>query len=265
MELAPVEVVSSAWVRGPARVEDGEVVLDETRAEEYGFTAPEQSEQMAWDLARLGVRDADERDVLSFVRRYGLLFHGAEDLEDPEVQECRESLQDWWAEAARLRAVGVLYQRIQDARYDGAVRPIQDLLRNAGVGFPSLDSTDEDFVDEYILRAGKQLARMINEGLGGGPNRRHGKESVPPGHEDRRCWWGLKATAPGEFRLTQYPPDLLTRAYSALAHLIATGAEIRFCEACNKQFRPKTARSKCCSSTCSNTARSRKLRDRQRA
>lgn len=51
MEFAPIQMLSPVW--GRARVEDGEIVLDEDRAERYGFATLEETEQMAFDLAAL--------------------------------------------------------------------------------------------------------------------------------------------------------------------------------------------------------------------
>ncbi len=76
MEIAPVRVLSPVWARGRARVENEEIILDEARAEEYGFENPEASERMAFDLAVLSLHPGDEKEVVSFVGRYGLLWHG---------------------------------------------------------------------------------------------------------------------------------------------------------------------------------------------
>jgi hypothetical protein len=98
---------------------------------------------------------------------------------------------------------------------------------------------------------------MINDGLYAGPN------EIPPSHTGkRRCWWGLVAVGPGEFRLTQYPPDLLSRAYSAFATLIANNVATRPCKVCGKLFRPKTQRSLACEEHV-NTYRSRRNRGGQ--
>jgi hypothetical protein len=43
------------WVRGPARIIDGEVVLNEDRAERYLLIDPEENERMAFALASLPI------------------------------------------------------------------------------------------------------------------------------------------------------------------------------------------------------------------
>lgn len=256
MELAPIEVRGLRWARGSAQVENGEIVVDEDRATAYGFESPAESERMAFDLASLSRRMGDETVVLTFARRWGLLWHGADDLGSGK---CRESLHEWWVEASLLNQVGVFYQTIVDSKREGSVKPIQDFLRRSGgIGFPSLSPSSVQFDQDYIGIASVMLQGMINTGLNAGPNvipqERTGKQ---------RCWWGLEAIGPGDFRLAQFPPDLLSRAYSAFATLIGTNAETRFCPVCNKQFRPKPRQGACCSTTCTNTARSRRYRERK--
>lgn len=239
MEVAPVTVLSPVWARGRARVENEEIILDEARAEKYGFENPEASELMAFDLAVLSLHPGDKKEVVSFVGRYGLLWHGADDL---GIGECRESLQDWWAESARLYLVGLFHDALMKSKRNKSARPIQDLIRRyGGIGFPSLSPSSDDFDQAYIGAASVILQDMINEGLNAGPN-----EIPPSSTGKRRCWWGLQAVGSGEFRLAQYPPDLLSRAYSAFSVLIAGNVETRFCRVCRKQFRPKSRRGFAC-------------------
>ena len=255
METAPVRVLSPVWARGRARVENEEIILDEARAEEYGFENPEASERMAFDLAVLSLHPGDKKEVVSFVGRYGLLWHGADDLGSGE---CRESLQDWWAESARLYLVGLFYDALMKSKRDESVKPIQTLLRrSAAPGFPALSPSSEDFHQNYVTLASIMLQEMINEGLNAGPN-----EIPPSSTGKRRCWWGLQAVGSGEFRLAQYPPDLLSRAYSAFSVLIAGNVETRFCPVCGIQFRPRTRRSVACPDHVS-TYRNQRWREKQ--
>ena len=75
----------SEWVRGPARIADGEVILDEDRAERY---TPHSIDQAIFELAAA----SDYQDLRAFVRRYGLLWHGPDSL---GTGECRESVSNW--------------------------------------------------------------------------------------------------------------------------------------------------------------------------
>ncbi len=254
MEIAPVGVIGVTWAKGRARVENGEIVLDLDRAEEYEFNSPEDSERMAFDLAVLA--RGGEKEVVSFAGRYGLLWHGWDDLK--RSGECRESLLDWWAESGRLYLVGLFHDALIKTKRDGSVKPVQDLLRRSGApGFPFLSPSRKNFHHNYVTLASLILQDMINEGLNGGPN-----EIPPSGTGKRRCWWGLKVVGPGEFRLAQYPPDLLSRAYSAFSVLIAGNVETRFCPVCGIQFRPKSRRSDACPDHV-NTYRSQRWREKQ--
>jgi hypothetical protein len=114
MEIAPISVVGRTWANGRARVENGEIVLAKDRAGPYEFRRPEDSEQMAFDLAALARHKGDEREAVRFASHYGLLWHGWDDL--VRSGECRESLDDWWREASRLDFVGALYQNIWKSR-----------------------------------------------------------------------------------------------------------------------------------------------------
>jgi hypothetical protein len=252
MEVAPIRVLSSEWARGPARIENGEIILEEERADVYTFKSPEDSERMAFDLAALSRQGATERAAVGFADRYGLLWHGADDLGSGGF---REPLQEWWIEAGRLNLVGALYQAIRDSKRDGTEKPVQNLLRrSAAIGFPSLRPESKNYVQSYIAGASIILQDIVNDGLYAGPN------EIPPSHTGkRRCWWGLAAVGPGEFRLAQYPPDLLSRAYSAFAALIANNVVTRSCKVCGKLFRPKTRRSLACEEHV-DTYRSRRWR-----
>jgi hypothetical protein len=221
----------------------------------YRFESHEVSEMMAFDLAALSRQGATERNAVEFADRYGLLWHDADDLGSGE---CREPLQEWWIEASRLNLVGALYQAIMDSRRDGSEKPVQNLLRRgAAIGFPSLRPESKYYVQSYIAGASIMLQDMINDGLYAGPN------EIPPSHtRKRRCWWGLVAVGPGEFRLAQYPPDLLTRAYAAFAALIANNVATRACKVCGRLFRPKTKRSVACEEHV-GTYRSRRRREDQ--
>lgn len=253
MEFGSVRVPSPAWAKGRAWIEDGEIVLNERRARPYGFEDLESSQRMAFDLAVLSRHPGDGTEVKSFVRRYGLLWHSWDDL---RRGECRESLQDWWTEAGRLYFVGALYDALMKSKRERSATPVQNFLRQFGYGFPSLPPTHKDFDNLYMIGASKMIEDIINDGLNAGPNRdpqsRQGK---------RRTWWGLKVVGPGDFVLLQYPPDLVSRAYSAFAWLIANNVETRICRVCYKQFSP-TPRQKgdVCSESCGNTLRSRKRR-----
>jgi hypothetical protein len=255
MDIAPIRVPSPTWARGRAWIEDDQIVLDKGRTkvyDVYGFESPRDSERMAFDLTSLAGTQQDERKIVSFVMRWGLLWHGEEDL---DKGECRETLQDWWTEAARLWFVGALYTHLMDSKDEGSATTVQKFLRRFGFGFPSLPPTHIDFDNRYITGASKMIQDLINEGLNAGSN-----QEPQSAKGKRRCWWGLAAGGPGDFVLIQYPPDLLTRAYSAFAWLIANNVETRICPVCNSLFRPKPRQGVCCSPAHQSTYRARKSR-----
>ncbi len=75
------------WAKGPARVEDGYVVLDEGRARPYYIY---EDDDLVFDLLDLFRPHAlNPSEVVRFVRRHGLLYHGDTELGSGE---CRESL-----------------------------------------------------------------------------------------------------------------------------------------------------------------------------
>jgi hypothetical protein len=152
--------------------------------------------------------------------------------------------------------VGAFYDALAKSKREDSAKPVQNFLRKFGRGFPALPATHKDFDNLYMKSASVMIEELINDGLNAGPNRnpqsRQGK---------RRTWWGLKAVGPGDFALLQYPPDLVSRAYSAFAWLIANDVETRICEVCYKPFTPTPRqKSDACSQTCRNTLKSRKLR-----
>ena len=74
------------WLRGPASIVGGEVVLDEERAEPY---TPYDMDRAIFALAALRQQ---EDNIGAFVRRYGLLRRG------PELfgtGTCREPVSEW--------------------------------------------------------------------------------------------------------------------------------------------------------------------------
>jgi hypothetical protein len=239
MEIAPVRVVGATWAKGRAQVMNGEIFLDKNRAKEYEFRSPEDSERMAFDLAALTRHAGDEREARRFAGSHGLFWHGWDDLK--RIGECREPLEDWWREAARLYFVGALYQSLLESKRDGSATKVQNFLRQYGHGFPYLAPESKDFDQKYILEASIMLEVLINEGLNAGPN-----EDPAAPKRRRRCRWALATIGPGEFRLTQETPDLLSRSYSAFATLIFGNVETRFCRVCGKQFRPKSRRGLAC-------------------
>src|SRR5215203_2970310 len=117
------------WAKGPTSVEDNEVILDESRAERYGLNEPEQVERMAFDLAAMAFHGSgrDPQQVVAFVRRYGLLWHGADEIGSGS---CRESLSDWWHEAEKLSTLLITSVRLGEAIREGSATPVRRHLES---------------------------------------------------------------------------------------------------------------------------------------
>lgn len=207
------------WIRGPARVVGGEVILDERKLELYLLDDPEENERMAFSLATMPFKSQrpTEAGVREFVKRHGLLWHGRESQGTGEI---RESLQDWAVAIQQLWFVGVLYKKITDSVEDKTIADLQSFLRRYEQFFPKSGEDQE----RYRLYATAKLRDMLNVGLWGS-------------FGNRKTMWGLVMQEEGELTLAYYAPDLLTTAYASFAHLIANKYRFKECVGCRKLFR----------------------------
>src|SRR3712207_6565140 len=114
-------------MRGPARIADGEVILDDDRAEIYGIHE-RADDHIFIELAELaaGPGKLDPRDVVSFVRRNGLLWHGAESI---GTGECREPLTEWWNESWIMRSLLQVYVGLKHSLKVGSASPLREVLK----------------------------------------------------------------------------------------------------------------------------------------
>jgi hypothetical protein len=230
------------WAKGPARVENGRVTLDEARAVPYFIFEPP---DLVFDL--LDVYDPEHpapEAVVRFVRRYGLLHHGGADLGSGN---CSESLDQWQAELASLNLVARLYVDLLESVKHG---PTEQMRRT----FEFLDIPDnyEPNDEECLEAVSVVLAEWITEGM-------QGTEAgwVSTSRLD------VHPRGPATFLLAQLPPDLLAAAYGQFALLIANKAPISTCPGCGRLFNPKSGKQKYCTSSCASTSRWRRWKDRQ--
>jgi len=234
-----------AWARGPARIEGDDIVLDESRAEEYYLFEPT---DLMFDLADLAADPAnpDPRGALAFVRRYGLLWHGKEALGSGE---CREPLGDWWRESYVLAVTADLYVRLKESARSGSA----ESLRAGPVDYAAFEDmgvTEED--DDLIEVSSLLLAETISARLKGcdlGISSSLGLDVQPRG--------------PLTFLLTQNPPDLLTAAYAQLAMAMVSRAPMQECPGCGRMFIPESGKQKYCTKSCASTSRWRRWKERQ--
>ena len=99
------------WLRGPASIVGGEVVLDEERAEPY---TPYSMDRAIFELAAL-VQSKD--NIGAFVRRYGLLRR------EPELLgtgKCREPVSEWHKAIQSAWVAVQLYRKLREAAKTGS-------------------------------------------------------------------------------------------------------------------------------------------------
>lgn len=232
------------WARGPARVEDGYVVLDEGRATPYYIFEPP---DLLFDLLNVyqpGGLEAS--DVTGFVRRYGLLYHGEVDLGSGE---CRESLETWQDELESLNLVTRLYIDLVESKKNGPTETMREVF---SVVEDSDDPAPTD--EEYLQAVSVALAEWITEGM-----------------QDTKA--GLVSTVglntqprgPTTFLLSQLPPNLVAAAYSQFALLIANKALLATCPGCGRMFHPKSGKQRYCTPSCASTSRWRRWKEGQTA
>jgi hypothetical protein len=233
-------------MRGPAQVIDGEVVLDEDKAEHYLLGDPQENERMAFALAARPFTgpSPSPKGIEDFVGHYGLLWHGAESL---DTGQCRESLQDWAAASIQLGFVGALYQKLTDSREQETIGELQALLRQYGQFFPKAEESQ----DKYRLYAAARLRDLMNAGLWGSTTTK------------TKTQWGMVLRESGDFVFGYYAPDLLTTAYAAFAHLMVEKQRMKTCAGCGALFHPLgRSDQKWCRKGCGSTTRARKRRSR---
>jgi hypothetical protein len=236
------------WVRGPARIVGDEVVLDENRAETYDIH--ERAKDLIFlELAELawGRNDLDPRAISSFVRRSGLLWHGAAELGSGE---CRESLEDWRHEALVMTLVLELWSDLRKSIRQDSADPLRRTLKmyqDIFVEAP-MDAGDQELMNEVSIN----LAEIISTKL-------------------QNCGMGLSSSVyidtepqgPGIFLILHNPPDLLSAAYVHLAQFMANRAPLEECSGCGRVFIPRSGKQKYCQPSCASTTRWHRWKQKQ--
>ena len=224
------------WLRGPARIVGGEVVLDEERAEPY---TPYHMDRAIFELAAL-VQSKD--NIGAFVRRYGLLRR------EPELLgtgKCREPVSEWHDAIQGAWAAVHLYRKLREAAKTGSADPVRAL----GIDWTKAPETSTD--KEYLASRSILLARLINDQL------MHSPTALAPAYSSEQ---GIEL---GAFVFTSTPPDLLTAAYADFATLVATRAELKECPGCGVLFHPKSGKQKYHDRSCAGSARWRRWKEKQ--
>jgi len=227
------------WLRGPAVIDGDHVVLEERQRETY------QPHVHPYELL-LDLAGVDSRhDILGFVRKHGLLWHG------PDADEHRESLEDWAVATGWLRWTLLLYADLGDfvdgdeSRFD-AVRT-NELVRVFAGGEPPV------YRDELKHLASEAVSHAITAGLG------EVRVNVVAASET-----SYTESRPGEFSFLFDPANLLGHAYAEAAHLIVQRAPLTQCPECGRLFAVEHGRQKFCTPTCAGRARQRRFAERHK-
>ena len=223
------------WVRGPSRVVNGEIILDEDRAERY---MPDLLDRAIFELATA----SDYQDFRTFVRRYGLLWHGPDSL---GTGECREAVSEWQVAAHEANLIVLLYMKLREAERTGSADP----LRSINMTWQSLPETSTD--EDYLKEISTGLAGLINNHVA-----RYPTVLIPAFKFEEKA-------SPGEFVFDRQPPNLYEALYSDLATMIAQRAELKECVGCGRLFHAESGKQKYCTKSCASTSRWRRWKEQQ--
>jgi predicted nucleic acid-binding Zn ribbon protein len=236
------------WVRGQASIEGDEIVLNEAVAERYLTDEYEHRQRLLMDL--IALRDCEPQDVVIFVYRHGLLWHGPDHVVSGE---CREALTEWRVAVRHLWVTIGFYLTLNVAWEAGSAKPVRKYLQR--LRDPDIDLFYARLPDndrQVLEIASTLLAERITRGMEG-------------------CNWTFVAACslrresvqeggPMDFLFGEDPSDLVAAAYAQLASLIANKVPLSECEGCGKTFIPKHGRKRYCTKRCSD--RVRKARQR---
>jgi hypothetical protein len=233
------------WARGPAQIIGDEIVLDENRAQPYFLYEPR---ELMFDFAELAadLSNLDPRRAMAFVRRYGLLWHGAEDMGSGK---CREPLRDWWIQSHMFALTADLYVRLKEAVKTGSA----EQLRTSPLDFMKAIEGGDPEDDQFCIEAASlYLAEAISFNLKGS----HLGVSASLGLD-------IERRGPLTFLLTQNPPNLVAAAYAQLAMAMVNRAPMVECQGCGRMFIPESGKQKYCTKSCASTSRWRRWKERQ--
>jgi len=235
----PPDGIPLKWMRGPARYDQGWIVLDRERAEEYTL---ELEPALPYDLAVSGSPD----DAVAFVQQYGLLRHG------PESEECRENLNEWDQEAYSMRSVIFTYHLLQRA-LRGEKEAIGLLLHHFAEELPGgWQPEDPSLVSDLSLYTSKWVAHEVGKKLA---TTRMGFSVESEGDQ----------ALPGKFAHVVYLPNLLTSAYYEFSLAIVKDTPLAVCAECGRVFERQDARQRYHSPKCASRARFRRWQEKKRS
>ena len=230
------------WVRGRARFEGGEIILDPDTLRDYSVL--EEGEDALWKLGAI----RDPRDAVNFARRFGLLRQG-------RGSELREPWSDWETTAHRIHAMLVTAQSLRSSAGSDD-RESTEYIR-------SITSTPEwnqlwkapaANDEQRRVQVGAWIAQEVSAGLA-------------------ETTWGLRAEtelsggrsgAPDLFLYSPRPRDLLGWIYFGLAHTLTSARSMRRCEGCGVMFLVRDERQRFHDKQCAQRARYRRAAEKRR-
>ena len=234
---------SMLWYRGPATIEHGVVCLD-LNSKEDSYPVPD-DDQLVLDLANI----KSHADIVAFVGEYGLLRRGS-----PDSEHYREPLLDWQKTSGELAMVlgyGTLVKQASDILSAGAstaFETLRDLVLDDVPDRRELLNDRETllgrFSDLVTMLVNKRLAAVSFGLIDTG---RFGPDPL------------------GGFTFQPTAPDLETLAFYRAATMLASGAELRRCENCSRQFAVTDNRQRFCRPKCGNQDRARRFREKRKA
>lgn len=221
------------------------MVLDTSRSETYFMYEPT---NLVFDLLDVHKQSLDPRSVTGFVRRHGLLFHGAPDLSSSTV---KEPLSQWRESLGQFNIVARLYMELKDSEDEGPTELMRESFR---VLRSNTDPPEgEEVSDQELLETMSVLfAEWVTEGMKG-----------TGAGLSSSCWLDVSPKSPTTFLLLQIPENLLTAAYSQFAHLVSDKAPILSCPGCGRLFVPESGKQKYHSKSCASTSRWRRWKEAQ--
>jgi hypothetical protein len=271
-----------AWYRGPAHLEDGDIVLDVERAEPY--EPSEQPPGLLYDLAAI----REPADALGFARRWGLLWLGQEDRDGRswhddvllDDETCRESFADWAAVALRLSWALSRNALIRLGRDDGD-ESHQELARYwvrsyAGLGWSESGRDGDVQPGQEIQRieAEKNWWRSWDRDAMLFDLRDELAEDIASYLAESGAVLHFRATQeledetddvpPTDFVINAHVPHLEGLAYYELMLEVSSGSPMKVCPEDARIFPVRDARQRYCSPQCSGRARYRRFAQRKR-
>jgi hypothetical protein len=248
----------SWWVRGPAQIVGEEVVLDEDRAETYYIHEPD---DLLPDLAGLwgmmnDPRPKLDREILRFVARHGLLWHGPGQIGSGE---CRESLRDIFIASGAIRDAALLYEALMEAIKEGSIEPIR-VAKTTAFRLELLEEGLEEPLQsdwQRLALTSMWIADIVNQGLRGSQHLMTAACGLADPEIHRK-----PLGDPGVFLSDVRAETLEAAAYIHLSDLMTGNVKLAECPGCGRPFSPRSGKQKYCTESCASTTRWRRYKEK---